>query len=249
VKKSLPVLLLAVILLSGCSLFNIKDRMAVEKTINEMNGPMSSEDASHFPSSFNEDTTSKEAEPTESPWYGAEFKVDPWQRKIEKVNVNGTTATAYVSWKLPITATVTISGQTKSVDLSLAGEGEYTLTKNSDDSWQVTDYPRFQWNNAYGPKISNITFRAGTPASLSATIPVVETAYPIVSAVGYSPLYVTNMVKETENPTTFTANPLPIGIPKPGTKHQGVITVLTIPTESNSIKYGITVCYFETTTL
>ena len=248
-KKSLPVLLLAVILLSGCSLFNIKDRMAVEKTINEMNGPMSSEDASHFPSSFNEDTTSKEAEPTESPWYGAEFTIGKWQRKIEKVNVNGTTATAYVTWKLPITATVTISGQTKSVDLSLAGEGEYTLTKNSDDSWQVTGYPRFQWNNAYGPKISNITFRAGTPVSLSATIPVAETAYPIVSAVGYSPLYVTNMVKETENPTTFTANPLPIGIPKPGTKHQGVITVLTIPTESNSIKYGITVCYFETTTL
>lgn len=246
-KKSLPVLLLAVVLLSGCSLFNIKDRMAVEKTINEMNSPMSSEDANHFPSSFNEDTTSREAKPTESPWYGAEFKEDPWQRKIEKVNVNGTTATAYVSWKLPITASVTISGQTKSVDLSLAGEGEYTLTKNSDGSWQVTGYPRFQWNNAYGPKVSNVTFRAGTPVSLSATIPVAETAYPVVLAVGYKPFYIDDMVKSTENPETFIANP--IAIAKTGEKHQGVITVITIPTEPNSIEYGITVCYFETTTL
>lgn len=246
-KKSLPVLLLSVVLLSGCSLFNIKDRIAVEKTINEMNSPMSSEDANHFPSSFNEDTTSREAKPTDSPWYGAEFNTGKWQRKIEKVNVNGTTATAYVSWKLPITASVTISGQTKSVDLSLAGEGEYTLTKNSDGSWQVTGYPRIQWNNAYGPKVSNVTFRAGTPVSLSATIPVAETAYPVVLAVGYKPFYIDDMVKSTENPETFIANP--IAIAKTGEKHQGVITVITIPTEPNSIEYGITVCYFETTTL
>ncbi len=246
-KKIIPLLLVGVLLFSGC-FFN-KEKAAVEKTVNEMSSPMSSKDAAYFPNDFNQTKEAQSVARNESVWLAAEFTVGKWEKQVVKVDVNGPSATAYLKWKLPLTGKVTVDSETETADLSIYGEGTYTLSKNSDGTWNVTGYPRICWKNAYGPDVTNISVFCGADASISATIAVNESVIPLFSsAVGYEPLYLTLLSQETETPTTFSARPFQLIAATPNSKHQGVITVFTVPVDQEKVlNYGITVCYFETT--
>lgn len=246
-KKTLPVLVILVFILSGCNLFTNKDKLAIEETINNMDTPFSEQDENYFAlkpadAETEKGVTSRNADT----WYGADFSVGKWEKKVGNIVVKGSEATAEVSWKLPVTTTVTIEGQAKTVDLSMHGEGTYGLTKNSNDEWIVTSYPRICFRNAYGPAVTDITVRKGSPNVVSAQIDVKSNTLPIVTAIGYKPFYLEKL--ETSDNKTFIANPLLLGTANAGDKHQGVITVFSIPT-IESIEYGITICYFETTIL
>ena len=246
-KKIIPLLLVGVLLFSGC-FFN-KDKAAVEKTANEMSSPLSPTDAAYFPEDFNQAKDAQSTTRNESVWLGAEFTVGKWQKQVVKVDVDGPSATAYLKWKLPLTGKVTVNDTIKTADLSICGEGTYTLTKNADGTWSVTGYPRICWKNAYGPDVTNIAVSCGTSGSISATIDVNESVIPLLSsAVGYEPLYFSLLAQETETPTTFSARPLSLITATPNSKHQGVITVFTVPVDQEKVlNYGITICYFETT--
>lgn len=247
-KKLIPLLLVGIFLFSGC-FFN-KDKVAVEKTVNEMSSPMSSTDAAHFPKDFNPETKDAQSVVREgSVWLGAEFTVGKWEKQVEKVDVDGPSATAYLKWKLPLTAKVTVNDTIQTADLSIYGEGTYTLTKNADGVWSVTGYPRICWKNAYGPNVTDIAVSCGVSGSISATIDVNESVIPLFSsAVGYEPNYFSLLTQETETPTTFSGRPLSLITATPNSKHQGVITVFTVPVDQEKVlNYGITICYFETT--
>lgn len=242
-RKYLP-LLLVLLLFSGCTLFNAADKLAIEKVINALESPMSSADAQIFP-----DLPSLQdpEEPVSRNSSRAELIIGQWKKETKTITVNDVTATAFVKWTYPITASLTVDGNTKHLDLSLFAEGTYELTKNTDGTWQVTGFPRFTWKNKYGPTISDIKVQSGVPASISATIPILDTVNPLILVGSNNPKYGWFMHQVPESINTFSTSLLvPLSASK---KHQGVITVLTFPKDESSLEYGITISYFETTVL
>jgi len=243
-KKYLP-LLLVLVLLTGCSVFNFRDKVAVEKTMMNLQDPMHPDDTKLFPELENiEESVSERRIIAKSALFEGKLEIGQWEKEISTININGVDATAVVKWKYPIKLTYSVNEITKNVDLSLYGEGTYSLTKDSDGTWTVSSYPLFTWKNAYGPEVGNISISSQSN-SLSAVIPTTANIV-VVGALNKEllPLPLPLLADETNNTIYSRSIIAPI---RTEDKLHGMICAITLPKDTH--KYGITIAYFDVTAL